>query len=80
MQKLRDLTVATAISLLFVLHVATPADAGFGDAMKKKGCEVSCASAEDKCIEECSSEADKGACKLACEEAEEKCIPECVES
>ena len=80
MQKLRDLTFATAIGLLFLLNVASPADAGFGDAMKKRGCEASCSSAKDKCIEECSSEVDEGACKLACKEAKEKCVPECVES
>ena len=80
MQTIRSLMLAVAVGLLFSLSAATPADAGFGDDMKKKACETTCSKTEKKCVKECKDEADKDACKLVCEEADNQCVQECVDA
>jgi hypothetical protein len=76
----RNLMLAAVAGMLFSLSAATPADAGFGDAMKEKACKVSCGEAKNECVEKCSAEANGGACELTCREAKTKCVPECVKS
>ena len=77
---LRNLILAAAVGIFFSLSAATPADAGFGDAMKEKACKVSCGETKNKCADNCSAEANREACELVCQEAETQCVPECVSS
>jgi len=80
MRMLGSLMLAAVACLLLALSAAPPANAGFGDTIKRKSCEVSCGEARKKCVKECGAEVDAGACELACQEAAKECVPECVES
>jgi hypothetical protein len=57
--------------------VATTAQAGYADKMKKAACEKACVQAEKKCVSECTDVAGKDLCELGCEEGRKKCTDEC---
>lgn len=65
-------------TLLASLLLAAPSLAGWGDDLKKAGCDRGCDKAKKECVEGCSEKSDKDACEAACDVSKRKCKEDCA--